>query len=122
MNEVRLTARKGRWIVLCVITLIAAGLLSPWASSHPDGLERVAEDYEFLHRAEAVHEWAPIPDYEVGGIPWTALRIGLAGVIGAAVMLAVLWGVLRALTGKGRERAGGTDHGHGAGASSGAAD
>ncbi|WP_084134503.1 PDGLE domain-containing protein [Paenibacillus harenae] len=118
MKETRLTARKGKWLALLVVTLLAAGLLSPWASSHPDGLERVAEDYGFLNQAESVHELAPMPDYEVAGIPWTALRVGLAGIIGAIVMLAVLWAVMRVITGRRRGRDDGTDHGRGTGASS----
>lgn len=111
MNEVRLTRRKGKWIVILVITLAAAGLLSPWASSHPDGLERVAEDHGFLQQASAVHEWAPIPDYEVAGIPWTVLRVGLAGVIGSAIMIVFLWGTLRNLTRLRRKNDAGTNHG-----------
>lgn len=111
MNEVRLTTRKGKWIGLFVITLAAAGLLSPWASPHPDGLERAAEDHGFLYKANAVHEWAPIQDYEVAGIPWAVMRVGLAGVIGSAVMIAVLWGALRSLTRLRRDKDAGTNHG-----------
>lgn len=111
MNEVRLTTRKWKWIGLLVITLVAAGLLSPWASSHPDGLERVAEDHGFLQQASTVHEWAPIPDYEVAGIPWTVLRVGLAGVIGSVIMITILWGAMRSFTRIRRENDAGTNHG-----------
>lgn len=117
MNEVRLTASKKKWIGLLIITLVAGGLLSPWASSQPDGLERVAEDHGFLEKAGAVHEWAPIPDYEVAGIPWSAVRVGLAGVIGAAIMITVLWGALRSLSGHRRGTDAGSNHGEGTGAS-----
>jgi cobalt/nickel transport protein len=32
------------------------------------------------------------------GIPWTVLRIGLAGVLGSAIMMAFLWGALWSFT------------------------
>lgn len=98
MSEFKVTARKGKWIVLLVITLVTAGVLSPWASPHPDGLERVAEDNGFIDQAGALHEWAPIPDYEVAGIPWTTVRVGLAGVIGSGIMVAVLWASMKGLS------------------------
>ena len=101
-SEYRLTGSRRKWAALAVLTLAAAGLLSPWASGHPDGLERVAEDLGFAGRETVVHSLAPMPDYEAAGIPWEAVRTGLAGLIGAVVVGAVLWGVLRALAKKAR--------------------
>lgn len=98
--EFRLTGSRRKWAALAVLTLAVAGLMSPWASGHPDGLERVAEDLGFLERAAAVHSISPMPDYEVAGIPWAAVRTGLAGLIGAVVMGAVLWAALRAVANK----------------------
>jgi hypothetical protein len=98
----RLTGSRRKWTVLAILTLAVAGLMSPWASGHPDGLERVAEDLGFLEREAAVHALSPMPDYEVAGIPWAAVRVGLAGLIGAVVMAAVLWAALRALAGNRR--------------------
>ncbi|EFM10907.1 conserved hypothetical protein [Paenibacillus curdlanolyticus YK9] len=104
MSELRVTGHKRRWIVMGIITVAVAGLLSPWASSSPDGLERVAEDHGFLHQADAVNRLALVPDYEVAGIPWSAVRIGLAGVLGIAIMAAVLWGLTRSLARGGGDR------------------
>lgn len=98
MNAYRVTEHRKRWIILALITIAIACLLSPWASSHPDGLERVAEDHGFLHQETAVNELAAIPDYEVAGIPWAAVSIGLAGAIGIIIMAAVLFGLTRSLT------------------------
>lgn len=102
-EEYGLTGSRRKWTVLAVLTLAVAGLLSPWASGHPDGLERVAEDLGFHGRETAIHSLSPMPDYEVAGVQWAAVRVGLAGLIGAVVMAGVLWAALRLLPG-GRRR------------------
>ncbi|PWV95986.1 cobalt/nickel transport protein [Paenibacillus cellulosilyticus] len=104
MSAYRVTEHKRRWIVLALITIVIACLLSPWASPHPDGLERVAEDHGFLDKGTAVNELAVIPDYEVAGIPWSVVSIGLAGGIGIVIMVGVLFGVTRSLTRSGGDR------------------
>ena len=38
------------WIIVLAIALVCSVFLSPFASSHPDGLEKVAEDQEFIDR------------------------------------------------------------------------
>lgn len=90
---VTVTGSKKRWFVFGAVTLAAAGVLSYFASPHPDGLERVAEDNGFLDRAETPGWTAWIPDYELPGVesPW--LKVGLAGVIGAALLFAALYGL-----------------------------
>lgn len=90
-----ITVNKTKWVIMLAATFAVAGLLSPWASSSPDGLERVAEDHGFLDSAKTVLPWAPIPDYEVAGLPGNMLKVGSAGVIGVLVMLAALWVVSR---------------------------
>jgi hypothetical protein len=47
MNEVRLTTHKWKWIGLLVVTLVAAGLLSPWASSHPDNARYTLDRFAY---------------------------------------------------------------------------
>ena len=101
-GEYRITGNRRKWAALAVLTLAAAGLLSPWASDRPDGLERVAEDLGFVGREAAVPAFSPMPDYEVAGIPWEAARTGLAGLIGAVDLGVVLWSMLRALVKKER--------------------
>jgi len=74
------------------ITAVVAGLLSFFASSNPDGLEYVAGDQGFLASAKdsAVGEFL-LADYgEVGGIP-----VGIAGLIGVAVTVALGWLLFR---------------------------
>lgn len=58
-------------------------VLSPFASSSPDGLERVAEDKGFLESAEAESVIpAPFPDYVWPGINSERLATSAAGFFG----------------------------------------
>ncbi|MET8051765.1 energy-coupling factor ABC transporter permease [Streptosporangium sp. NPDC005286] len=81
-------ARRRGWFLPAGIAVAAllAGVVSFYASSSPDGLERVAEDKGFSGQA-ADHSLGeqPLADYgDVGGIP-----VGVAGLIGVGVTLAV---------------------------------
>ena len=80
---------------------IAIGLgtaAAPFASSSPDGLERVSNDNAFADRGRLapVQEQAPVPDYAFPGIADARLATGLAGftgtllVFGAAFALATV--------------------------------
>ena len=76
--------------------LIAIGLalfISPFVSSFPDGLERVAEDLGFLEKGEVQYFNAPIPDYAFPGIKNEVLATSLAGIIGTLLMFAVGYGI-----------------------------
>jgi len=66
-----------------LISLFLAGVVSFYASSSPDGLEKVAEDIGFLETAK-VHANADgtLADYGVKGIVNERASVGVAGVIG----------------------------------------
>lgn len=84
---------KGVVITGALIAIVLA-ILSPLASSHPDGLERVAEDLGFIEKArEALFNI--IPGYAFPGIHNEALATIAAGILGAAVVFAVAFGVSR---------------------------
>ena len=89
-------AKSWIWIGLGVSLLLAV-FVSPYASSSPDGLERVAEDKGFLEKAEApgttVWESAPIPDYAVPGISHEKAATGIAGLVGTLGTFGVAFGV-----------------------------
>lgn len=76
------------------VAVAVAGLLAPWASSAPDGLERVAEDLHFASQA-SMASWAFVPDYEAPGIAWPALAVALAGILGVAFVFVVSYTVDR---------------------------
>lgn len=85
--------RQGRlvWVVGLVMALILA-VASPLASSHPDGLEWVAEQKGFLEAAQgSVYEI--IPDYVFPGVSNEALATILAGIIGVMIVFGVAFGV-----------------------------
>jgi cobalt/nickel transport protein len=66
-----------------VVSLFLAGVVSFYASSNPDGLEKVAEDIGFIETAKD-HTYADgaLADYGVKGIDNARLSTGAAGVIG----------------------------------------
>src|SRR3712207_4530551 len=77
---------------------LAVGLAtaaSPFASSHPDGLEKVAEEKAFLEsgRLAPIQEDSPVPDYAFPGVENERLATGLAGFVGTLGVFAVGFGV-----------------------------
>ena len=91
-------------IVGLLAALLLAGVASYYASSHPDGLEYVAEKAGFGDSAED-HAAAdgPMADYAVDGVDDPRLSGGLAGVIGVVVTLALAGGVAYAVRRRRRE-------------------
>jgi hypothetical protein len=79
------------WHFALLISLLVA-VLSPLASSSPDGLEKVAEDKGFLDRADSA-PYQVIADYVFPGIENEALATILAGLIGTAVIFGVVYGI-----------------------------
>jgi cobalt/nickel transport protein len=78
-------------LVLC---LGLAGGASFYASSQPDGLEKVAEDVGFIETAEDnANADTPLLDYEVSGVENDRISKGLAGVIGVLGTAAVSGGL-----------------------------
>jgi len=71
-----------------LILALALVVLSPLASSHPDGLEWVAEQQGFLEAAQGP-TYEIIPDYVLPGVSDEALATILAGVVGVVIVFAV---------------------------------
>jgi cobalt/nickel transport protein len=92
------TSNKRKWLIIAIVTLIAAGLISNFASPHPDGLVRVAENNGFIDKAKEPSWIAWIKGYELPGIHVPILKVGLAGIIGVALMFLVLYGLTAKLT------------------------
>lgn len=94
--------RRSTLVFVLIGLVIAIGLavfVAPWASSSPDGLERVASDEGFAAAADD-HRLAdgPLADYGVDGIDDDATATGVSGIVGIVVTFAlglVLFGALR---------------------------
>jgi cobalt/nickel transport protein len=70
-----------------IIALFLAILLSSFASSWPDGLEKVAEDEGFIDLSEVEPSiLSPIPDYAWPGIKNEKLATSVAGLVGTLVL------------------------------------
>ena len=81
-------------LVGVVVALLVAGVASFYASSHPDGLEYVAEQAGFAESAEdSATDDSPLADYQVRGVENDALSGGLAGVAGALLVLVLAGGL-----------------------------
>ena len=82
-------------VIALALAIGIATTASPFASSSPDGLERVAEDKAFLQdgRLAPIQEGAPVPDYAVPGVDDARVATGLAGFVGTLLVFAGGYGV-----------------------------
>ena len=90
LEEKAVASKGGRgWIYAGVVISLLAVLLSPMASTDPDGLERVAEDMGFLELGQSA-SYQILPDYTIPFLGETALSTIVAGVVGALVVLGIM--------------------------------
>jgi cobalt/nickel transport system permease protein/cobalt/nickel transport protein len=100
-------------VVGVLVALLLAGVASYYASSDPDGLNRVAKD-QGISRTEQDHRAAggPLAGYRAKGVESDRLSGLVAGVTGALVVLVLFGGltlVLRRRADHDRSRAGDAD-------------
>ncbi len=96
---------KRFYLIFLLIAVLLALVISPFASSFPDGLERVAEDRGFLEKGEvepAVK--SPIPDYLMPGIKDERLATSIAGVIGTLLVFGVTYGLAAVIGAKRKQK------------------
>lgn len=89
-------SRRSATVLLAglLITLLVAGVASYYASSRPDGLEYVAERTGFADRGEeSAASDGPLADYRTAGVDDPRLSGGIAGVLGALVVLGLAFGL-----------------------------
>lgn len=87
-------SRRAFFVAFASAALLLAGVVSYFASSSPDGLERVATD-KGIAASERDHATAggPLADYGLRGVDNDWLSGGLAGVAGVGVVLVMTTGV-----------------------------
>jgi len=83
---------KTHWWLIGLLLALTVVLFSPLASSHPDGLERVAADKGFIDRAQDA-PYQIIPDYSLPGIDNEALATIAAGLLGTLIVFALAYGL-----------------------------
>ena len=81
-------------VVGVLVALLLAGVVSFYASSAPDGLDRVAGDHG-LAETEREHAagGSPLADYRARGVENDRLATAIAGVTGGLVVLALFGGL-----------------------------
>ena len=77
-----------------LVSLLVAGVASYYASSHPDGLEYVADKVGFIDRADdSPAAKSPLADYSTKGVDNDRISGGIAGVAGSALVLVIAGGL-----------------------------
>jgi cobalt/nickel transport system permease protein len=75
------------------LALILAALISPFASSYPDGLDKVAEEKEFIEQAaseeQTVWQHSIFPGYTVEAVKQENISTGLAGFAGTGMVFVI---------------------------------
>ncbi len=97
---------RGRrfFVVALVAALLVAGVGSYYASTHPDGLELVADQTGFLDSAEEpTTSDSPFADYETKGVDDERLGGGIAGVAGVLLVLVLMGGIAYAVRRRGSD-------------------
>jgi cobalt/nickel transport protein len=85
-------------VVGFAVSLVLAGGISYYASSHPDGFEKSAGEIGFLDTAkESPLKDSPLAEYGVAGVENERLSGGLAGLIGVGATAAVSFGIFYGL-------------------------
>jgi len=89
VDKVQTVGGRGLWIAGLAVAILLA-ILSPLASTHPDGLEWVAEQQGFIEAARDA-PYRLIPDYVFPGISNEAVATVVAGIVGLVTVFAVAW-------------------------------
>jgi len=88
-----------------IASLFLAGVVSFYASSHPDGLEKVAGDIGFIETAkDHSNSDGILADYGVKGVDNQRLSTGAAGVIGVLATGAISTAVFALIRRKSGEK------------------
>jgi cobalt/nickel transport system permease protein/cobalt/nickel transport protein len=99
-------SRNARFLAAVLLAaLLIAGVGSYYASSHPDGLNRVAEQTGLIDQEKASPAAdGPFAGYSTDGIDNPRLSGGVAGVVGSLTTLLVGGGLFWLLRGRSRAR------------------
>ncbi len=98
------TSTRRLVLVGLALCLVIAGVVSFYASSHPDGLQQVAATLGFEQAATgSATADSPLAGYEVTGVRDARVSGGLAGLIGVVVTGLLMFGLVALLRRRGRD-------------------
>lgn len=92
--------KRDHWFIFAGlgVALLLAVFLSPFASTNPDGLDRVSQDLKFDHKAAETKAADKLPfatifqEYAVRGVP-SQVATPLAGLLGTLATFGLAWGI-----------------------------
>jgi len=90
---------KSKWWIIGLSVALLLAVLSPIASKFPDGLDRFAEDHNFVDKASEP-AFTVIPDYSFPGIDNEATATIIAGLLGTLLLFGFVFGLASMLKSK----------------------
>lgn len=87
----------------CGAALVVATLLAPFASSEPDGLDRVAADLKFEQKSDPSPVAQQLPffqvfdEYQLKVIADAKIATALAGLIGTVTTFGLTWAIAKSM-------------------------
>jgi hypothetical protein len=87
------------WLWILAAALAVAGFVAPFACKWPDGLQKIAGALGFAPRAAGPPPLAaPLAAYRIPGMTHPDLSTAVAGMLGTALVFALLYAAARLMT------------------------
>ena len=94
-------ANRKFYLISLLVSIGLAGIVSFYASSSPDGLEKVAGDIGFIETAkDHTLDNSALADYGVAGIENERLSVGIAGIVGVIATGALMYLIVKFISRK----------------------
>lgn len=90
---------KTKWWIIGLSVALLIAVLSPLASKFPDGLDRFAEDHNFVGKVSEP-AFTVIPDYSLPGIDNEVVATIIAGLLGTLILFGLGFGLASMLKSK----------------------
>ena len=89
------------YLIVLLVSIGLAGIVSFYASSSPDGLEKVAGDIGFIETAkDHTLDNSALADYGVAGIENERLSVGIAGILGVIATGVIMYLIIKFISRK----------------------
>lgn len=81
--------QSNKWKKVFIGAIIVGGAVSLFASSYPDGLEKIAQMQGFFGKGRQLVAGV-MPDYQIPGVLIESIAKSLAGMIGTSIVFVLL--------------------------------